>query len=107
MWMARAAWPHMQRAGYGRIVLTTSAGAYGAPNNADYSSAKAAQIGLTRCLAVDGAAHGILVNAVGPSAMTRMTEGFFPALSPTGSPTPWRRRKSRPGRPGCSARNAA
>ena len=78
MWMARAAWPHMARAHYGRIVLATSAGAYGAPNNADYSSAKAAQIGLTRCLAVDGAEHGILVNAVAPSAQTRMTEGFFP-----------------------------
>ena len=78
MWMARAAWPHMPRAGYGRIVLATSAGAYGAPNNADYSSAKAAQIGLTRCLAVDGAEHGILVNAVAPSAQTRMTDGFFP-----------------------------
>jgi NAD(P)-dependent dehydrogenase (short-subunit alcohol dehydrogenase family) len=78
MWMARAAWPHMARAGYGRIVLTTSGGAYGARNNADYSSAKAAQIGLTRCLAVDGAEHGILVNAVAPSAHTRMTDGFFP-----------------------------
>lgn len=78
MWMARAAWPHMAAARYGRIVLTTSGGAIGAPNNADYSSAKAAQIGLTRCLAVDGAAHGILVNAVAPAALTRMTDGFFP-----------------------------
>ncbi len=106
MWMARAAWPHMARAGYGRIVLTTSGGAYGAPNNADYSSAKAAQIGLTRCLAVDGAEHGILVNAVAPSAQTRMTDGFFPASSPIGSPKSWRRRKSRPARLICSARNA-
>ncbi len=77
-WLARAAWPHMAAQAYGRIVLATSAGAYGAPNNADYSTAKAAQIGLTRCLAVDGATHGIRVNAVAPSAITRMTEGFHP-----------------------------
>jgi hypothetical protein len=63
---------------YGRIVCATSAGAFGSPNNADYSSAKAGVMGVVRCLAVDGAAHGILVNAVAPAAMTRMTEGFWP-----------------------------
>ena len=34
--------------------------------------------GAARCLAVDGAPHGILVNAVAPSAATRMTDGFAP-----------------------------
>ncbi|MBU6268970.1 MAG: SDR family NAD(P)-dependent oxidoreductase [Sphingomonadales bacterium] len=78
LWLARSAWPAMAAQARGRIVLATSAGAYGAANNADYSSVKAAVIGAARCLAVDGAAHGIRVNAIAPAAMTRMNEGFHP-----------------------------
>ncbi|MCJ2180211.1 SDR family NAD(P)-dependent oxidoreductase [Novosphingobium album (ex Hu et al. 2023)] len=78
LWLARTAWPHMASRQFGRMVFASSAGALGAPANADYSTAKSAMIGMTRCLAVDGAAHGILVNAIAPAAMTRMTEGFHP-----------------------------
>ncbi|WCT73597.1 SDR family NAD(P)-dependent oxidoreductase [Sphingomonas naphthae] len=74
LWLARAAWPHMAAAGYGRIVLTTSAGIYGSFGNAPYAAAKAAVIGAIRCLAIEGAAHGILANAVAPAAWTRMTD---------------------------------
>ena len=69
---ARAAWPHMTENGYGRIVLTTSSGIFGLPNNTSYATAKAAVIGLGRSLAVAGASHGIKVNLVAPAAMTRM-----------------------------------
>jgi NAD(P)-dependent dehydrogenase (short-subunit alcohol dehydrogenase family) len=72
---ARAAWPHMSKAGYGRIVMTTSSGVFGLPNNTSYATAKAAVIGLTRSLAVAGAKHGIKVNLIAPAAMTRMAGG--------------------------------
>jgi NAD(P)-dependent dehydrogenase (short-subunit alcohol dehydrogenase family) len=69
---ARAAWPHMVEQGYGRIVMTTSAGVFGLPNNTSYATAKGAVIGLTRSLTVAGADHGIKVNLIAPAAMTRM-----------------------------------
>jgi NAD(P)-dependent dehydrogenase (short-subunit alcohol dehydrogenase family) len=77
---ARAAWPHMRKAGYGRIVMTTSSGVFGLPNNTSYATAKAAVIGLTRSLAVAGAGHDVKVNLIAPAAMTRM------AGSGSGSP---------------------
>jgi NAD(P)-dependent dehydrogenase (short-subunit alcohol dehydrogenase family) len=69
---ARAAWPHMVAQGYGRIVMTTSSGVFGLPNNISYATAKAGVIGLTRSLARAGAAHGIKVNLIAPAAFTRM-----------------------------------
>jgi NAD(P)-dependent dehydrogenase (short-subunit alcohol dehydrogenase family) len=68
----RAAWPHMVEQGYGRIVMTTSAGMFGLPNNLAYATAKAAVIGLTRSISVAGAPHGIKANLIAPAAMTRM-----------------------------------
>jgi len=68
----RAAWPHFVNQGYGRIVMTTSSGLFGLPNNLSYAAAKGAVIGLTRSLAVAGRKHGIRVNAIAPAAMTRM-----------------------------------
>jgi NAD(P)-dependent dehydrogenase (short-subunit alcohol dehydrogenase family) len=68
----RAAWPHMVEQGYGRIVMTTSSGIFGLPNNTSYATAKAAVIGLTRSLATAGAAHGIKANLIAPAALTRM-----------------------------------
>ena len=68
----RAAWPHMVDQGYGRIVMTTSTGMFGLPDNIGYATAKAGVIGMTRSLKVAGAAHGIKVNLIAPSASTRM-----------------------------------
>src|SRR3974390_3141439 len=42
----REAWPHMVEQGYGRIVMTTSTGLFGLPNNVSYATAKGAVIGL-------------------------------------------------------------
>jgi NAD(P)-dependent dehydrogenase (short-subunit alcohol dehydrogenase family) len=82
----RAAWPHMVDQGYGRIVMTTSAGLFGLPNNTSYATAKAAVIGLTRSLTTAGAAHGITVNCIAPAAITRMAgpggEDAGPEMSP-------------------------
>jgi len=81
---ARAAWPHMCAAGYGRIVMTTSSGMFGLSNNVSYATAKAAVVGLTRSLAVAGKKHGIAVNLIAPAAMTRMAggDGESPAMPP-------------------------
>jgi NAD(P)-dependent dehydrogenase (short-subunit alcohol dehydrogenase family) len=69
---ARAAWPHMVERSYGRIVMTTSTGMFGLPDNLSYATAKGAVIGLTRSLTLAGAAHGIKVNLIAPAAFTRM-----------------------------------
>ena len=68
----RAAWPHMVERGYGRIVMTTSTGMFGLPDNLSYATAKAAVIGLTRSVTTAGAAHGIKINLIAPAAFTRM-----------------------------------
>lgn len=68
----RAAWPHMADAGYGRIVLTGSAGMFGLPTNTSYAAAKAAMIGLANSLTLAGARRGIRTNVIAPAAMTRM-----------------------------------
>lgn len=67
----RAAWPHMVRQGYGRVVTTTSTGMFGLPDNLAYATAKGALIGFTRSLSVRAASHGILVNCIAPNAVTR------------------------------------
>ena len=71
----RAAWPHMVRQGYGRIVMTTSTGMFGLPDNLSYATAKAGVVGMTRSLTVAGAAHGIKVNLIAPAAVTRLAGG--------------------------------
>jgi NAD(P)-dependent dehydrogenase (short-subunit alcohol dehydrogenase family) len=68
----RAAWPHMVEQRYGRIVMTTSSGLFGLPDNVSYATAKAAVIGLTRSIATSAGAHGIKVNLIAPAAWTRM-----------------------------------
>ncbi|GIU86511.1 MAG: short-chain dehydrogenase [Acidimicrobiia bacterium] len=70
--VTRAAWPHLVAQGYGRVVMTTSTGVLGLPDNVAYAAAKGAVIGLARSLATAGAAHGIAVNCIAPAAATRM-----------------------------------
>lgn len=79
---ARAAWPHMVEQGYGRIVMTASAGVFGLPDNTSYAAAKGGVIGLTRSLALTGRKLGIRVNAVAPAAVTRMGAGDEEAMPP-------------------------
>jgi len=64
---SQAILPHMQANGYGRIVNTASiAGEVGLPGYADYSTAKAGVIALTRTLAMENAKKGITVNCISP-----------------------------------------
>ena len=71
--MTRAAWPHLEQSGAGRVVNTASTGMLGNPRATNYGSAKAAIFGFTRSAALEGAPRGINVNCILPSAWTRMT----------------------------------
>jgi NAD(P)-dependent dehydrogenase (short-subunit alcohol dehydrogenase family) len=68
----------MQAQNYGRIVMTTSSsGLYGNFGQSNYGAAKLAQVGLMQTLAIEGAKYGIHVNALAPTAATRMTQGLL------------------------------
>ena len=59
--------PVMKRQGYGRILNVASInGLVGFAGKAAYNSAKHGVIGLTKVTALEGAAHGITVNALAP-----------------------------------------
>jgi glucose 1-dehydrogenase len=67
MWCARAAIPHMQRAGHGAIVNMSSRQAERASRGfSAYIAAKAGLNGLTRAIAVDYAGDGIRCNTISP-----------------------------------------
>ncbi len=69
---ARSAFGLMKTSGGGSIVFIGSKNALAATTNASaYASAKAAAVHLARCLALEGAPHGIRVNVVNPDAVIR------------------------------------
>jgi NAD(P)-dependent dehydrogenase (short-subunit alcohol dehydrogenase family) len=78
----RPVWPHFIERGYGRVVLTTSSsGLLGNFGQSSYGAAKAGLVGLMNVLSLEGARSGILVNALSPTAATRMTEGLLGDLA--------------------------
>ncbi|KAH0427240.1 hypothetical protein CcaCcLH18_09797 [Colletotrichum camelliae] len=68
--LTHAAWPHMQKQKYGRIVMITSHTIFGMAGSAAYAGAKLALVGMAKTLAIEGEPHGILVNSVGTTAFT-------------------------------------
>lgn len=74
VYLAHAAWPSMRENQYGRFVLISSqAGLFGLPGAGAYGTAKAALIGLSNVIAIEGARHNIRSNVVAPVAQsTRM-----------------------------------
>ena len=85
--VVRPAFIAMCKAGYGRVVLTSSIGGlYGNHHVANYGVAKAGLIGLSNVVAIEGAAEGVKCNVIVPAAVTRMAEGIdisaYPPMSP-------------------------
>jgi 3-oxoacyl-[acyl-carrier protein] reductase len=66
---ARAAVPHMRRAGQGRIVFVASVYGRESGGRMGYNLAKAAEISLAKSLARELAADKILVNSVAPGSI--------------------------------------
>ena len=85
--VVRPAFPLMCKAGYGRVVLTSSIGGlYGNHQQANYGVSKAGLIGLSNVVALEGAAEGVKCNVIVPGAVTRMAEGLdisaYPPMGP-------------------------
>jgi NAD(P)-dependent dehydrogenase (short-subunit alcohol dehydrogenase family) len=78
-YVTQPAYRAMKRQGYGRIVLaSSSAGMLGNPVQAAYGAAKAGLIGLMNVLSLEGHAHGVLCNALLPTATSRMGAALPP-----------------------------
>jgi NAD(P)-dependent dehydrogenase (short-subunit alcohol dehydrogenase family) len=75
----KACWDVMREQEYGRIVVTTSSsGLYGNFGQTNYGAAKMGVVGMMNTLVQEGAKYNIRVNALAPTAGTRMTEGLIP-----------------------------
>jgi len=75
--MTRSCVPHFRSQGYGRVINVTSfTGLHGNIGQANYATAKAGIIGFTKTAAKELASFGVTVNAISPSAATRMTSGL-------------------------------
>ncbi|GII86400.1 putative short-chain dehydrogenase/reductase [Sphaerisporangium siamense] len=81
---AAAYWRERAKAGEtldARVVTTTSgAGLLGSVGQANYAAAKAGIVALTHTAAAELARYGVTVNAVTPSARTRLTEEAFASM---------------------------
>lgn len=71
-----AVYPIMEKQGYGRIINTSSDSIYGlgAGGDAGYASSKGAVFALTKDLGKFSIQHGIKINGVMPSAVSRMSD---------------------------------
>ena len=69
---------HMQGGRRGKVVnIASTAGKWGSMNQSAYNASKHALVGLTRCAALEMAAHGIQVNAICPGfVQTDMLDEF-------------------------------
>jgi 3-hydroxybutyrate dehydrogenase len=74
---SQAVWPGMKRRGFGRIINVASAhGLAASPFKSAYVAAKHGMVGLTKVLALEGAAYGITANAICPGYVkTPLVEG--------------------------------
>jgi NAD(P)-dependent dehydrogenase (short-subunit alcohol dehydrogenase family) len=74
-YVTQPCYQQMVKQQYGRIIFTTSGVAlFGNGGIAPYAAAKGGVFGLMQVLKLEGAKHGIKVNAVAPMATTQLTE---------------------------------
>ena len=84
----KAAWPHMMKNKYGRIVnITSAAGIYGNFGQSNYAAMKLGMVAFTKTLAKEGIRKNIHCNIIAPLAGSRMTKtvmdkGVVSALKP-------------------------
>ncbi len=89
--------PDMLEEGWGRIVNISSSSIHsGVPGLASYVSAKSGVVGLTKCLALEFAPHGITVNTIPPGfidtpMLRQTTQSGFLSLERQIANTPVRR----------------
>jgi multifunctional beta-oxidation protein len=77
--IVKAAWPHMLKQKYGRIVNTSSSsGLYGNFGQTNYSAAKMGLVGFTTACAKEGARKNVFSNVIAPVAGSAMTKTVFP-----------------------------
>jgi NAD(P)-dependent dehydrogenase (short-subunit alcohol dehydrogenase family) len=77
--VARATIEHFRNQGDGAYVFYTStSGLFGNIGQANYASAKMGIVGLSRVVAMEGAAKNVRSNALAPIAWTRMTQSVPP-----------------------------
>ena len=75
----KAVWEIMREQNYGRIVMTSSSsGMYGNFGQTNYGAAKMVVLGFMNTLVLEGGKYNIHVNALAPTAGTRMTEDILP-----------------------------
>lgn len=67
---SKAVEAHMRSQLYGKIVMTSSRGMFGAPGYASYASSKAGMVGLASALAWELGPYNINVNSVAPGHVT-------------------------------------
>lgn len=67
--LCRLAAMKMRETGGGRIVNISSRSFLGGPNVAHYAASKGAVVALTRCLSLELAEYGILVNSIAPGVI--------------------------------------
>jgi len=75
--------PTMRRQRFGRVVNIASRAALGKVQRSSYAASKAGLLGLTRTWALETAADGVTVNAIGPGPIA--TE-LFEQVNPPGAP---------------------
>lgn len=86
--MIREVMPGMMAQKWGRIVNIASVAAHqGMANNGAYCASKAGLLGLGRCVALEGAAAGVVCNSVSPTWVeTEMLTRFIDAEVAAGEP---------------------